>query len=209
MKLSRTMLDIPDKVIVAVSGGPDSMALLEFCRLGKKNVTALNIHHGTNFSSEAFTLVQAYCDKHDIPLESMAIPQPEMQTLNKETYWHDCRAEIYTQASKYFSGRSVLTGHTLDDAIEWWLLTSFKGSGKLLARTGAHSTLRPMLLTDRSEVRDFADRHGVPYLDDPTNVGFSNDRARLRTLPLEQLFPYIRGTVRNKLEAAHGREGEL
>ena len=211
MKLSRTMLTIPDKVIVAVSGGPDSMALLEFCRLGKKNVTALNIHHGTQFSSEAYQLVCSYCEKHDIPLEDTSIPQPEAQTPNKEAYWHDGRAEIYKHMSNYFSGRPVLTAHTLDDAIEWWLLTSFKGNSRLLSYTGEavnasgeRIVLRPALLTDRAELRSFADRHGVPYLDDPTNIGYHNDRARLRTLPLEQMFPYIRGTIRNKLEACNG-----
>lgn len=204
MKLSRTMLAIPERVIVAVSGGPDSMALLEFCRLGKKAVVALNIHHGTYFSSRAYQLVKSYCASSGIEFDSVGISQPCSSAANLETYWHDERARAYVKASEFYGGAPVLTGHTLDDAIEWWLLTSFKGSSKLMPYEGAHNTLRPMLLTDRSEVREFADRHKVPYLDDPTNIGFSNDRARLRTLPLEQLFPYIRGTIRNKYLGASG-----
>ena len=185
------------------------MALLEFCRLGKKNVTALNIHHGTQFSSEAYQLVCSYCEKHDIVLEGLATGAPDSVT-NAEAFWHDRRAARYAETSAYY-GRPVLTAHTLDDAIEWWLLTSFKGNSRLLSYTGEAVTacgerivLRPALLTDRAELRSFADRHGVPYLDDPTNIGYHNDRARLRTLPLEQLFPYIRGTIRNKLEACNG-----
>lgn len=201
MKLSRTVLHIPERIIVAVSGGPDSMALLDYCRQSPASIAAVvNINHGTEFSLVAGSLVRSYCDVISVNLEEFSMALPEHPCANKEAYWHDERANIYKQVSSKYGGIPVLTGHTLDDAIEWWLLTSFKGAGKLLSSVGLHRTYRPLLLTDRSEVRDFADRRGVPYLDDPTNIGFHNDRARLRTLPIEQLFPYVRGTVRNMLE---------
>jgi tRNA(Ile)-lysidine synthase len=195
---------VPNKVIVACSGGPDSMALLEYCRLGKKDVAALHIHHGTNASSEGLVLVQEYCDKHNILLFSRGTGARELGKLPRvsdEQFWSEKRASIYRAFQSADNERIVITGHTLDDAMEWWLLSAFRGNPLLLPWQGLH-TYRPALLVDRCELRHFAETRGVPFIDDPTNVGHANDRAKLRTLPLEALFPQIRGTIRNKLLVA-------
>lgn len=194
---------IPNKVLVACSGGPDSMSLLEYCRLGKKDVAALHIHHGTDASSDGLAYLDKYCTQHGILLIQRCIPLRLLGAVrcSSEQYWSEQRAHIYSTFRTSDKERVVITGHTLDDAIEWWLLSSFRGNPLLMPWNGP-SVYRPALLCSRAELRSFAERHDVEFYDDPTNVGHHNDRAKLRTLPLEALFPQIRGTIRNKLGSA-------
>ena len=183
--------NIERRVVVACSGGPDSMALLHFCRTGKKDVNVLHFQHGnTAFSLKSRALVEEYCDKFELNLCVTNLPSAS------ESEWHDMRSKYYQMSES-----QVLTGHTLDDAIEWYLITSFKGSPAYI-RSCSGKVFRPMIATDRAAIREYADRCNVPYLDDPTNVGRFNDRAKLRMyLPqMMQDFPYFKGRLRNHYE---------
>jgi tRNA(Ile)-lysidine synthetase-like protein len=180
--------NIDRRVVVACSGGPDSMALLHFCRVGRKDITVLHFQHGeSDFSKLSRCLVEDYCSDHELPLCVTKLP------YGTEAEWHDMRSQYYQM-----SEAQVVTGHTLDDAIEWYLITAFKGNPSYTPVVNG-KVFRPMLNTNRSSIRDYADRNKVPYLVDPTNIGKFNDRAKLRThLPaLLGDFPYLRGTLKN------------
>ena len=78
---------------IAVSGGPDSMACLDFFRQGKKKVSAIFVHHNTEASDEGYDSVSRYCAKHSIHLDSQRIPYKNPKS-NLENFWREERYKI-------------------------------------------------------------------------------------------------------------------
>ena len=68
----RVLGKIPNKITIAVSGGPDSMAALDFLSR-RRDVSAAFFHHDTDASEKGFSLVKTYCEKHGIEF-SVSIP---------------------------------------------------------------------------------------------------------------------------------------
>ena len=186
--------EIPKSVTVAVSGGPDSMALLDFCVRGKRNVSVLNFHHGTDFSETAGALVEEFCKKRELKFARHYIePIPHGSGMSKEEYWSGKRREVYNSV-----GELVLTGHNLDDAVEWWLMSCLRGSPKLMPVSNG-VVARPFLLTKKATLVEWCNKRLVPYVVDPTNLDGSNDRSKIRGLihHVEGVNPGIRTTIRN------------
>lgn len=189
----RLACGIPHKVIVACSGGPDSMAALDFCIRGKRDVIVAHFNHGTEYSGEYEKLVRRFCEKKRVPCvvrwySDVAFNSRESQ----EERWRNARIRFFLG----FSGETVVTGHNLDDAAEWWLMSSIHGKGKLIARNRVYTEdkhpfdidtpdvevtiIRPFLLTRKSVLESWCCKNKVPYLIDPTNSDGSNARSNVR-----------------------------
>ena len=182
---------IPTTIVVACSGGPDSMALLDFCIKGRRNVQALYIKHGdSEFAQDSQRVVTDWCAAKGVPLLVESVSRTDT-TKSQEQDWSDQRREIYMRMP-----HPVLTGHHLDDAVEWWLLTCMRGQPTLM-KSHSGNVLRPFLWSPKSKLLDWCAQKQVEYLVDPTNKGESNDRSKIRVMMngIESINPGIRNTV--------------
>lgn len=170
------------------------MALLDFCISGRRDVNVLNFHHGTDFSEKAGDMVRDFCTAKGVSFNQVHIAdKPSECKMSMEEYWSGVRRLRYEAVDGV-----VATGHNLDDAVEWWMMTCMRGSPRLMPVTNGTVT-RPFLLTKKSELVEWCDRKSVPYIVDPTNLDGSNDRGKIREMmPLfEKVNPGIRTTIRN------------
>ena len=90
----------------------------------------------------------------------------------------------------------------MDDCVETWLMSSFHGNPKLIPYKRNDRIYRPFLMTERKEISNYADRHGVDYIEDPSNASFNYMRNHIRhnIVPLVlKVNPGIRKTIRKKL----------
>lgn len=188
---------IPRDVVVAVSGGPDSMALLNFCFSGRKNVTALHIDHGTQHAVEARQLVEKYCSDNKIPLVVKVVPTSIPHTENN---WRQFRLNVYAEFTN--TGRWVATAHHSGDNLEWYLLTAIRGHAKFMqACNDEYKLIKPFLFCEKQQLIEWCDDRYIPYVIDPTNIGEDNARAILResVIPnLLKIHPGMRTSVKNK-----------
>lgn len=183
--------NIPDGAWVAVSGGVDSMAALDFLVNGKPRIDgAIYINHGTDFSNSAEGLVEEYCTRKSIALEKHKVSH------GSEESWRNQRRWIY---GKY---RSVITAHHLDDVAEWWIMTALRGQPRLIPWVSGN-VHHPFLASRKQAFYDWAKQKEVPFLEDPTNVGDHNDRSKIRAImpALLDVYPGIHQTLFGKLHS--------
>ena len=177
----RVLGKLPRELVVAVSGGPDSMAILDFLS-NNHNVTAAYFDHGTPFGKDCKHFVTEFCEERDIPLvlNNIYLDCPPEKSM--EEHWRD---ERY----KFFRGFSekVVTGHNLDDVIEWFLFSSLHGQGKVMPYHN-RNVIRPFISTSKRSLEDWCERKGVPFMIDPGNT----DRKFMRSIIRNDIMPHAR-----------------
>jgi tRNA(Ile)-lysidine synthase len=180
------------RVVLAVSGGRDSMVLLDaVARVCATRVACVaTFDHGTgSAATEAAILVERAatdCGFRTVRARARG-------TQASEAGWRGERWEFLARAAAQFDA-PVATAHTLDDQVETVFMRALRGSGpRGLAGLYAHSDIvRPLLAVRRAEVADYARRHGIAFVEDPSNLSrrFLRNRVRLDLLPaLERAQP--------------------
>ena len=190
---------IPDKVSVAVSGGPDSMAALDFLNNGKRSVTALYFHHGTAHGEHAKKFLRQHCFRNHVHLieDKLQGSKPSDQSL--EEFWRKGRYEFFSKVAG-----PIVTAHHLDDVVEWWLLTAMHGDPKIIPYENTdYEIIRPFLLSPKSELLEWCDRKKVAFLEDPSNESRDHMRNVIRHDVMSHALkvnPGIHKVVKKKIQ---------
>jgi len=174
------------------------MAALDFLTNGRRKITVLHFDHGTEHGSLARKFVEKICTDRNVPLIVGQISREQDESESMEEFWRNQRYEFFDQ----FSDRPIVTAHHLDDAIEWWIMTSLWGKPRLIPGSRGN-VIRPFLTTPKSEFVEWCERKDVPYVLDPTNEEDDAGRnlVRNRIVPQALRFnPGLRKTVRKLIE---------
>jgi tRNA(Ile)-lysidine synthase len=194
------------RVLVALSGGPDSTALLLWLREAGVDVAAAHYDHALRPGSEADAdHVAGFCARLGVPLlrERRAEPLPagSVQAAARRLRYAFLERALLT------SGREgVLLGHTADDVVEGAVIHLLRGSGLaglrgMPERRGPFA--RPLLRVWRRDVEAFLAARGVEPLHDPANADVDRyARARVRHLLLPRLERDRPGLTRRLRAAA-------
>jgi tRNA(Ile)-lysidine synthase len=174
------------RVVLAVSGGRDSMALLDAAvRALRSSVAAVaTFDHGTGgHAGAAVGLVASRCAAYGIPCDQGRAPTGTPAT---EAAWRAARWHFLRERAAHHEAR-VVTAHTRDDHLETFIIRILRHAGaRGLAGLDADSgVVRPWLMVRRATVVGYAARHRVPYIEDPSNQSraFLRNRVRLDLLP--------------------------
>ena len=189
--------DIPHKVAIAVSGGADSMAVLDFLRRSR-DVEVLHYNHGTGeHADNATDLVRDYCKEHNI-FSVIGWNQDEMpEGVSAEAWWRQQRYTFFEEATRL----PVITAHHLGDVVENWIFTSLNGNPYLIPRQ-RDQYLRPFLTTEKKDLVGWCERKGVSFVEDVTNTDTRYRRNYIRHVMMphvEQINPGIRKTIKKKI----------
>ncbi len=218
--LSRLIPDEAKRYIVALSGGPDSVALLSLCKTwssGSKNRAvpeALHVHHGIR-KEEADRDARhcaSICARLGIPLHFVTedVEQKALsESMSLETAGREVRRSRFVTVSRARAAPVVLTGHHGDDQAETVLGNLLRGCGLRGLRgmepiseigTSGIKIGRPLLGTRRSEILKHLDEVGLESIEDSSNQLLTHRRNRLRleTFPaLEREGPEIVSSLLN------------
>ncbi len=212
----RSLIPSYSSVIVGVSGGADSMALLHIlCSNAFQDITvhAVHIHHGLR-GDEADSderLVTEYCKLHHIPLH---IEHADINTY--ATQWN-CGVEEAGRRVRYdtferlriqHNADIIATAHTADDNCETTLMHILRGCGisglsGIPAKRG--HIIRPLLSCNREEIEAYCAEQTIPYCLDSTNTDttFTRNRIRHDLIPLmQEINPAIKSALLRLTAAA-------
>lgn len=188
-----------DAVLLAVSGGPDSMALLDLAarwsraRTGPPCVAVATVDHGLRSASADEARVVA-CAAKELGLEHTTLVwQGEKPSSGLQEAARKARYDLLVSHARRLDGATaaVVTAHTANDQAETLLMRLARGSGvdglagmrerRQLDTDGAVVLLRPLLGVTRDELRAHLLACGVPFVEDPSNRDERFERIRLRS----------------------------
>lgn len=183
----------PNGVAVAVSGGPDSMALLHAAHdWGKKNkllVTALTVDHGLRKNSMAEAKqVATWCAKHGIAHHTLVWTGQKPKTDIQNRARMARRALLLDFCAQHHIG-ALLMAHHADDQTETMLMRLVRGTGLTGLAAMRDETvennvriIRPFLSVTRDDLRAYCMRRRIPFVDDPSNSDDRFERVRVRKI---------------------------
>ena len=214
------MLSYGDYVVVGVSGGADSMVLLEYL-LSKKDeynlrLTVANVEHGIRGqeSLDDTAFVKDYCINRGLDFSSLsinAVEEARQCGMGIEEYSRKRRYEFFES----FNPDKIATAHNLSDNVETVLFrmargTSAKGLCGIPAVRGR--IIRPLLSCTGDEIRIACKLASIPYRIDSTNndVVYSRNHIRHNVIPqLEKLNPLFTDAVSRMIASVNEDEDFL
>lgn len=214
-----------ERLVVGVSGGPDSMALLHLLAglAATLEITMVVAHadHGLRPEAAAHEeeLVRQQATRWGIPcvVDHLAVKErARTQGQSLEEAARDLRYAFFATMAANHGAHKIAVAHTADDQAEEVLLRLIRGSGKkglsgmTLLRDGA--VVRPLLTTAKERLLAYLHDRGIPFAVDRSNSDrrYLRNRVRLDLLPyLAQFNPNIKQTLRQTATILRDEEALL
>ncbi len=199
------------KIVVGVSGGPDSVCLLDIlCKLKKKynlKIIIAHVNYGLRGkdSEKDERLVKNLATKYSLPFEKIRITiypprlaEAHLRETDKlqitEDGLRNIRYDFFEKIRRKYKAEAIAVGHNRGDQAETVLMRILRGAG--LRGLGAiklknNHIIRPLLNIPRKEILSYLRKNKVPHRIDKTNLGtdFTRNKIRNKLLPhLEKNF---------------------
>ena len=179
-----------DVVVVAVSGGPDSMFLLSLLinKREKLNYTLIcaHVNHGVRIESEEEqSFIKEYCKSFNIPFECHTIDAYNDGNFHQEA--RKIRYKFFDDVMAKYKGTLLLTAHHADDLMETILMrlvrgSTFKGYAGINRDQirGNYKIVRPLLSLTKDEILNYVTNNNIPHRIDVSNEKSVYTRNRFR-----------------------------
>ncbi len=219
------LLNMNDWVLVALSGGPDSVVLLHLLtqlRWSQKlTLFAVYINHGLRPRAAAREedFCSRFCDRLDVPLtivrENIRRRARE-ERKSVEEAGRDFRYATFERLAKELHCTRIALGHHADDRVETILFHLLRGTGRsgligMPVKRG--KIIRPLFGLTKSDILDYVKRHRLKYCSDLSNIDAKYTRNFLRNtlLPLveKRLNPNVRAALLNLSDTLEPEEAYL
>lgn len=178
----------PGKYVVAVSGGVDSMVLLDLLsNLSGVEIIVAHFNHGIREDSDQDEeLVILTSHKYELPIE---IGYGNLGSKVSEELARKARYNFLNLVKAKHNAQAIITAHHQDDLIETALINILRGTGPqgLVAISDNKQVLRPLLGFSKQEIIEYAKAHNLDWREDPSNV------------QTDYLRNYIRHNLVNKM----------
>lgn len=189
------------RIVVAVSGGADSVALLHILHqisLYRTPLTLIcaHVHHGFRTESDAEAeLVQKYAESLHIPFEMVHLNMPkylEETGRNSQDAARERRYAFLHEVAAKYKANSIALAHHADDQAETVMLHMLRGSGasglsgmKIKRIEKNVELIRPCLRITKTDLEKLCENEGLPYLVDSSNMNrkYLRNAIRLDVLP--------------------------
>ena len=180
---NNNMLKAGDKIVVGVSGGADSMCLLNILLLlapmYSLQLYVVHVHHGIRGkeADEDENFVRKFCNQHKeyITYKSFYYDIPSMakqKKMSEEEVGRLVRYEAFEMIMKDYKANKIAVAHNLNDNVETVIFNMCRGTGinglKGIISRG-DKLIRPLLVVTRDEIENYLNKCNQMYRQDKTN----------------------------------------
>lgn len=195
-----------DSILLAVSGGVDSMVLLHLCHQLKLNVAVAHCNFQLREEAkEEERFVQETCKRLNIPFHCKQFETKSHQHGSIQMVARDLRYEWFRELCTQHNYKAIATAHHLNDQIETVLLnltkgTSIKGITGIPTENGL--IIRPLLFAAKEQIYTFAKQESIAFKEDVSNQKNDYQRNKIRNLVvpiLKEINPSLEQTFAEQL----------
>lgn len=191
-----------DRVLVGVSGGPDSVCLLHILNRCRKEM-ALSLHivhinHGIRKreSKREEKFVSHLAGRMSLPITVKSLDVPSYarkKRLTIEEAARDMRYSVFEQLAGKLNAKKIALGHTASDQVETVLMHLLRGSGPQglsgippVRKLGSTAVVRPLIEVNREEILNYLKKNNLTFCLDSSNrkTEYFRNKVRLKLLPL-------------------------
>lgn len=198
------------RYVVAVSGGVDSMALLDaLWQQPDVKLVVAHFDHGIRAdSAEDRRLVKATAHKYGLPF---VYHRGELGPDASEATARQARYDFLHQVRQAANAQAIITAHHQDDRLETAVINLLRGTGRrgLTALKSHDLVFRPLLSYDKQQIRDYAQSRQLEWHEDSTNQDEKYLRNYVRLKILTRFTPEQRSQLLAHLNAASLMDQEL
>jgi tRNA(Ile)-lysidine synthase len=193
MNINTSLLNKKDIYIIGVSGGVDSMSLLDILQKQGYQLHVCHVnYHLRNDSNEDQILVKNYCEQHYTPCYVKEINKEEYQESNFQMQARHIRYAFYQEIGKEVGTNKVILGHHLDDVLEtiYMQIERKNTKGYLgiqeISNVLGNIVYRPLLQVTKQELYAYCLGNKVVYHEDYTNFQTEFTRDYVRNISLKE-----------------------
>ncbi len=215
---SKGLLTRGDRVVVGVSGGPDSIVLLHILKILKEeyalylHVAHLNHQFRGDDADEDARFVERVAKEWGLDSTIRVVDVPMLsktEGISPEEAGRQARYSLFSEVAKDFNCRKIAVAHHSDDQAETILLNLIRGTG-MAGLTGMkvireQNIIRPLLYVTRQEIEAYCAENRLESRLDATNLKPDYRRNRIRL----QLIPYIEKEFNPNFRQALIRTAEI
>ncbi|RKY33457.1 MAG: hypothetical protein DRP68_02285 [Candidatus Omnitrophota bacterium] len=208
--LDYNMIEKNDKILVAVSGGSDSLSLVKLLKMRKRRVPIdfqiLACFVDTDFIKIDKKALLDYLERESIPF---VVKKMELKNSNVSCFWCSWnRRKVLFQTAQEFHCNKVALGHHLDDIVETILMNLlFFGEvsamkPKIELFEGRLTIIRPLCYIEKKDLINFANRLNLDYTNYRCSYGKDSRRELIKAIikKTEESCPYVKKNIFNALK---------
>ena len=196
-------LNSHDTIVVGVSAGPDSMALLYILNELRKKIDfkliVAHVNHNVRKESyEEKEFLENYCKERFITFESMVITKYGDDNFHNEA--RSIRYRFYEELIHKYGANYLMTGHHGDDLVETILMRIVRGSTvhgysgfSKMFKNKDYTVVRPLIFVTKEELENFDKENNIPYRIDNSNLKDKYTRNRYR----KYVLPFLKKEERD------------
>ena len=198
------LIENGDKIVIGVSGGPDSISLLNILNEIKNdknillnfNIVVAHINHNIREEAKADEeYVRNYCKANKIEFYALSadiMKIAESERIGTEEAGRKIRYDFFEKVLKETNGNKIATAHTANDNAETVIMNIMRGSGtaglKGIRPIRDRKFIRPLIEITRDEIENYCEENKLNPRIDKTNFENNYTRNKIRNL----LIPFIK-----------------
>jgi len=192
------LLKKEDVIVVACSGGPDSMCLLSVLNFFKKplnlKIICTHVNHGLRKeSNDEAEFVKEYCNQNNLVFEYMIVDKYKNNKFSEQE-GRSKRYHFFEEIISKYNAKYLMTAHHGDDLIETILMRIVRGSNlkgysgiSKILENPKYKIVRPLLNLNKDMILKYLDKNNISYVIDESNADEKYTRNRFRKHLLPEL----------------------
>ena len=191
----KSLLKDNDTIVIGLSGGPDSMCLLDIIKSLNKKIKIVCAHINHNIRQESFEeqkIIESYCRENNLIFETTTFDKKSEEQDYNELELREKRYNYFETIIKKYNAKYLFTAHHGDDLVETVLMRISRGSN-LKGYTGFqvetkkknYKVIKPLIFMTKEDVNAYNEERNIPYVLDKTNDedNYTRNRYRHNVLP--------------------------